>query len=233
MPIKYALYENTLTDNPDDHRAVVKHQTRRTMGDIIERMIRRGSTVTKAEALAVIEEYHAAIRDFIANGDRIATPMWQVSVGVKGVFRGDDDRYDPERHEIRIAASGGPELRALAEALTASKIEKDLPRPAVTHFHDFGSDTDNETLTPGGTAKIHGHRLKFDPDDLQQGAFFTDKGGTETRIQQYLYNKPSQLIVILPDGLSPGTYRLEVRHRPPDNNTDIRSGRLTEKLQVL
>ncbi|HEX6981903.1 MAG TPA: DNA-binding domain-containing protein [Balneolaceae bacterium] len=63
-----------LKNGENVYRAVVKDLRSFTQEDIIENMIRRGSTVTKADALACIEEYHASIEELMTRGT-IKTPF--------------------------------------------------------------------------------------------------------------------------------------------------------------
>jgi len=49
MPIRYALYENNLTTDPHDYAAVVQISGAADLEAVAQRMIERGSTVTKAD----------------------------------------------------------------------------------------------------------------------------------------------------------------------------------------
>lgn len=61
MSLKFALFENHLTSDPSDYMAVVQYLQSKEQEDVFDLMINRGSTVTKAEALSVFEEYFLAI----------------------------------------------------------------------------------------------------------------------------------------------------------------------------
>ena len=56
MAINYALFENHLTSDPDDYAAQVKITGSAGLEVIAQRMIDQGSTVTKPDILAVLEE---------------------------------------------------------------------------------------------------------------------------------------------------------------------------------
>ena len=123
MAIEYALYPNPLTDDPNDHRTVVQNQTSRNLEDIIERMISRGSTITRSDALSVIEEFEAAVASFISEGDRINTSLFNMGSSVSGNFAGSKDHFDPARHELRLNISAGRRLRILLEDMRPQKTE--------------------------------------------------------------------------------------------------------------
>jgi len=85
-------------------------------------------------------------------------------------------------------------------------------------------------LTPGGMAQVTGHRLKFDPADAAQGVYFVAEGGGETKVDVVGRNKPAHLMFIVPQGLAPGDYTLEVRATV--YSEDVRTGALDAVLTV-
>ncbi|HEY5750423.1 MAG TPA: DNA-binding domain-containing protein, partial [Chryseolinea sp.] len=72
--IKYSLFENRLTPDPDDQMAVVQPISTKSMEEVVDLMISRGSTVTKAEALSVMEELGIAMAQLLKDGHNVVTP---------------------------------------------------------------------------------------------------------------------------------------------------------------
>jgi hypothetical protein len=79
--------------------------------------------------------------------------------------------------------------------------------------------------------RLHGHRLKFDPDDPTQGIFFVHSDHSETPVEVVGENLPAKLIFTVP-ALPAGDYRLTVR-ATVNGTTEVRSGTLDETLTVL
>lgn len=231
MTIEYALYPNPLTDGPDDQRAIVQNQESRTTEDVIDEIISRGSTVTRAEALAVIEEYEAIIAKFIADGDRVNTDLMRVSCSISGVFEGTDDQFDSSRHQVNLNFSAGPRLQEATEDTVTEKVRGKQRRPRIRNVEDHGSGTNNSTLTPGDAINITGSMLKHDPNDKQQGVFLLAADGTEIKMDPAIYNKPKTLIVMVPADVPSGEYELEVRSIVRRTAT-IRRGRFDSSLRV-
>ncbi len=98
-------------------------------------------------------------------------------------------------------------------------------------FKDFASDTQNETVTPGGAAELRGSHLKVDTSDANQGVFFIAGDGTETKADTIMRNKPANLIFMVPDSLLSGDYDIEVRTIIRGHNS-ARSGRLDATVVV-
>lgn len=232
MSIKYSLIPNHLTADPEDHMAVVQDQESRTIDDIIEEIAGRGSTVTKADILSVVEEYQAVIAKFLANGDSINTPLFRTSASISGVFTDQTDSFDRSRHYVRLNVNPGSRIGEIAEELPVEKVAAVKVQPTLEIFKDFGSDTQNETLTPGGAAEIRGSHLKVDPEAADQGVFFIAADGTETKADMLMRNMPAHLMFMVPGGLVSGEYDVEVRAILRDT-TSIRTGRLDSVLVVL
>lgn len=229
MSIKYALYPNHLTDDPEDHLAIVQDQNSRSIEDIIDIMINRGSTVTKADALSVIEEYEAAIAEVLNNGDSVITPLMKVSASIQGVFEDEFDAFDPSRHYVRLNVHPGERISEIAGNATVERIQASRPEPHPQVFKDVITDTTNESITSGGVGELRGSRLKVDPSDTDQGVFIIASDGAETRADTYIRNKPANLIFMIPDSLTSGDYELEVRATINDSDK-IRSGHLDATL---
>jgi hypothetical protein len=54
MPIKYYLQPNPITPDPNDQSARVLPNASLSLNDIISKMMKRGTTVTEADARAVL-----------------------------------------------------------------------------------------------------------------------------------------------------------------------------------
>jgi hypothetical protein len=176
-------------------------------------MIGKGSTVTKAEALSVIEEFSYAVVDSIAKGNNVNTELFKIYPSISGVFDSQSDSFDKKRHAIRLNLTAGSRLSEALDSIELRKVEIAPAQPVLQQFTDLKTNTVNETFTPGQIASIRGSLLKFDDADENQGIFFMAQDGSETKVSQVVKNKPSELLFFAPEGLS-GTYSLEVRVIP-------------------
>lgn len=231
MAISYALYPNHLTSDPDDHMALVQNQVSHSIEDIIEIMMRRGTTVTKADALSVIEEYEATVEQILSDGGSVNTSLMRINASISGVFDDEFDQFDRSRHYVRLNVNPGSRISQIANNVDVKKVEADRPQPKPKAFEDIATETRNESLTPGSVGQIKGSLLKVDPNENDQGVFFIASDGTETRVDTYIRNKPANLIIIIPDTLLSGEYRVEVRAKLQNRN-DIRTGQLNNALIV-
>ncbi len=196
-------------------------------------MVSRRATVTKAEAVSVLEEYGYAIKRLLENGGgSLKTSLFNITLSIVEVFTNDEDSFDPARHQVKIRMTPGSRLRDLEKRIKATKITAEKPRPVLLYFFDNTADSSNEVITPGGAATIRGTLLKFDESNAQEGVFFVKNDNTVTKVtSKLLRNKPGELIFMIPAGLSGGTYRVEVRTHL-SNTKELRISALPYDLTI-
>jgi len=229
MTINYALFENHLTSDPDDYAAKVQTNGTADLEAVAQRMIDQGSTTTKADILAVLEDTIKACEGYLLDGFRVDFGgMCRLSPSVSGVFDGAIDTFDPSRHRVDVSATVGKRIRkTVREQASVAKVESVLPSPSPLEYVDLASGETNNTITGGTIGTLNGHRLKFDPDGIGEGLFLIDEVGAEYKIEAVQKNKPAQLVFLVPATPPAGSQcRIEVRARMGDASSDRRAGRL-------
>ena len=239
MSIKYALYRNNVTSDPDDYAASVEVAGSLDLDGLADRMIAQGSTTTRADILAVLEDAIAACELAMQDGFRVNFGgLIELFPRVKGVFTGPTDAFDPARHTLDVGANPGVRVRkTVREQAVVEKVEAVKPAPNPIEYRDVNSDTTNDTVTVGGIGQLSGSRLKYDDTAADEGVYFVATAGGETKVDTVQKNKPSQVVFLVPATLVPGTYHVEVRARmgtPPagPDNRELRIGRLDATLTV-
>ena len=236
MPIKYALFESHITADPDDYMAMVEISGSADSDDLVQDIIDQGSTVNKPDILAVTAALKLACQRRVEQGQRVNYfGMVEFFPRIKGVFTGPMDSFDEARHRIDIGANPGSELReAVRGGATVQKVEALKPSPNPIEYRDMGSDTSNDTVTINNIGQLSGSRLKFDPNEADEGLYFVADAGGETKVPTVQKNKPAQLVFLVPN-LTAGTYHLEVRARMGSGTSarELRIGRLDSVLTVL
>lgn len=233
MPIHYALFENNVTSDPDDYAAIVQAVDSADLEVLIARMIERGSTTTRADILAVMEDAIGACESMLLDGMRVNFGgLVELFPRMRGIFTGATDAFDPARHSVDVGANPGIRVRqTVRDQATVTKDEAIKPSPNPLEYRDVGSDTTNDQVTPGNIGQLSGSRLKYDAAQADEGIYFLPTGGGgETKVATVQKNKPAQLVFLVP-ALMPGTYYLEVRARV-GGGTQLRSGRLDTTLTV-
>ena len=234
MPIHYALFENNLTSDPSDFAAIVQTVASADLDAVVERMVERGSTTTRADILAVLEDAIGTCESMLLDGMRVNFGgLIELFPRVRGVFTGVTDTFDPARHSLDVGANPGIRVRTtVRDKASVVKDEAVKPAPNPIEYRDVGSDTTNDQLTPGNIGQLSGSRLKYDEAAADEGVYFVaTPGGGDTKVTTLQRNKPAQVVFLVPAGLAPGNYNVEVRARIV-GGTQLRTGRLDAVLTV-
>src|SRR5690606_33400368 len=94
--------------------------------------------------------------------------------------------------------------------------------PVFLEFLDETLGLADSEITPGGMGIITGTRLAFNKDDVEEGLFFIDSTGAETKVQNFGRAKPSEIIFTIPSTLSTGDYTVELRSKA--KTKELRTG---------
>ncbi len=226
--LSYYLLDNPVTEDPTDFRAQVVTKGSKTDGDLIDFMVARGSTVTKAEAQANIQEYIDAALFFLKEGYTINSHLLRAAFSISGVFTSEEDSFDTSRHQVNINLQLGSSLRKLPEQMKTTKVEGKPAMPLPKTLLDITTNSQNDRLTPGGTVKVTGKRMKVDPEVPTQGVYLIN-GNKTVKVDTFVTNRPSELVMVLPKTLGQGSYTLEVRGSV---NGAERQGQLPATLTV-
>ena len=209
--LKYCLRENLLTPAPDDYMAQAADVRSYTLDEIIDLMMDKGTTITRADVAATLQVYGEVCASLIKDGSALNTPLFNTALTIAGVFNGANDAFDKKRHTVNLNITAGTLLRDAVTKVKCEKTEAAGTDPYITEVADIVSGKTNEVLTKGGIVQITGSRLKFDAKDASQGIFFVPETGNPVRASVIAENKPARLMAIIPADLAAGTYYIEVR----------------------
>lgn len=234
--LKYSLRENLLTADPDDCMAQVQDVRSYSQDEIIDLMMRRGTTLTRADVAAVLQVYTEVVGELTADGSAVNTPLFNTSFSVSGVFTSMSDSFDKARHTVSVNINAGTALREAVKSVKTEKTESANTDPYITETTDVVSGAMNSVLTAGGILRLVGSRLKFDAADAGQGVFLVpESGGEAVRCGVVAENKPARVMVMIPADIAGGTYYAEVRTKIVEGNKSGKSlkvGRLGKVLSV-
>ena len=210
MPLRFFLIENQLTADPNDYLAVTTDMQVMEDDQIIENMISRGSTVTKAEAYAVIEEYGQALFDLLKKGYAIRTNIISIYPAVSGVFNSSNEGFSKNKHAIKLNVRAGKRLTDVIPSIAVERVEGTTAKPVMVSITDLNTGISTDTLTHGQIVSIRGSLLKLSelPD---AGIYLINSAGQAIKMENVVKNKPTELLFFIPESLPIGTYSLEIR----------------------
>lgn len=189
-----------------------------------------GTTVTYSDTLAVFNTLLDGVRHYLLDGHPVNLDIFNVKVGIKGIFNDRVDSFDKSRHKVRLLISGGKEIKKYVERdMKLIKTFRPDPQPMISQIWDYKTKTTNLKLSISNGVGISGKDLNFDKSNNVEGLFLID-GGTEIKISNDdIYRLTSLgLMFLVPATVPPGTYTLEIRK---NYGTELRKG-IVENLTV-
>jgi hypothetical protein len=211
MALRYGLTENQLTSDPNDYMAVTTDNQTVGIEELIDHMISRGSTVTKAEALGVYEELGQAVVSFLKSGANISTDLFSIYPTISGVFNSSTEAFNANKHAINLKMRAGSRLKEINKSIALERVDVGTYKSVIQVVTDLKTGAINDTVTIGQIISVKGSLLKISDDQPQAGIFVIGEGTPESRITQIVKNKPSELIFFLPSDIMPGACTIEIR----------------------
>ncbi|MBN2807576.1 MAG: DUF4469 domain-containing protein [Prolixibacteraceae bacterium] len=208
--LKYSLLKSPLKNAPDSWLAKPILESSCTFDDIVNNMLKRGTSLTQTDIMAVIDLFFTECETQIANGRPLNLPFFNGMPVVGGTFNGPDDTFDPSRHVIRYKLSPGKRLRKTIGQIKPEKLAFYEQVPVLSQFLDVNSQSFNSVITSKGIGELSGSKLQIDTTDPLQGIYFIHSNGLETQVTVVAQNHPTKLIFQIPE-LIDGAYRVEVR----------------------
>lgn len=210
--IKYVLVENSFTKNENKFVALISDSQTKTMDDIIDHMVSEGTGMTRPQTLAYFEKLKEVIRFYLEQGYSVNTPLVRFRPSIRGAFRDESDRFDPERHKLVMRAIAGSYIKEAETVVKPVYAKTDYHIPHPISLIDVATDRPATTIMTGSIGKLKGDYLSFEPTDDQQGIFLVpnDKTQQVLRISTYSFITNIEIHFLLPASLH-GSYSLEVR----------------------
>ena len=231
MALSYTLHPYKLKEDSNDYRALIKNRRVYSLNRVIKEMGNRRSVLSDIEMEGIICQFFDAVEYILKDGGTVSTPLFTARCSIAGTFTGPEDSFYRNRHQVKINLKPGSRLKELAGEIKTQKVHSRLPSPTVDMFTDMNSGSVNSQLTPGGAAILKGKLMKYEQDDQQQGIFLVNSMKKNFKVETVYKNTFSQIMMMIPAGLQPGEYRLQVRSSL--NTKTVRIGELSQVLVVL
>jgi hypothetical protein len=211
--IKATLYDNPLTDDPNDLIARVIAERSLGVGQVCESAVSRGGADIPAASMEhAVFLFLKEMAYLLCDGFSINTGYFTVTVLIKGVFNSPNELFDPTKHSIVFQFNQGDTLRKELPSIEVQILGVTEGGTSIAQVIDVKTGSVNDLLTPERNLKISGNRIKLAGDHPSVGARFVNtESGIITAIDpsDIVVNNPSELIVVNPL-LAPGNYRLEI-----------------------
>ncbi|MDR1680346.1 MAG: DUF4469 domain-containing protein [Prevotellaceae bacterium] len=211
--IKAKLYNNPLTDNPND--MVIRPDSERSLSvrEICETAVARGHADISAPAIEHATDIFLGEMGYqLCDGFTINTGWFTAAPQIRGVVEDPNEHFDPAKHTLIFEFHQGALLRKEMENVTVEIIGVADVDATIGQVIDVKTGSVNDLLTPNRNLKISGHKLKIVGTNVANGIYFVNSTtAVRTRVDpsDIVINNPSELIIVIP-ALAAGVYHLEV-----------------------
>jgi hypothetical protein len=212
------LFNNPLTEDPDDFVARVSSDRSLSVRDICQSAAERGGADISASAMEhAVTLFHREMRYLLCDGFSVNTGTYMAAPHIRGVFTNPNDTFDPKRHTLLFELQQGIDLRAELDNVEIEVKGVAAVVARIAEVFDVGTGTTNEKLTVGNNLRVRGREIKVMGDDLhpEVGVYFVsqDKDTFGARFlvdpSMIAVNNPSEIIFVNP-AFDVTTMKLEV-----------------------
>ena len=212
--IKAYLYDNLLTDNPNDFSARVSSERSLSIGDICKSAVTRGGAdISEASMKHAVELFLKEMGYRLCDGFSVNTGWFMASPSIRGVFDSPTEKFNPEKHSVLFQFNQGELLRNELSTVTVDILGVAESGAFIAQVTDVKSGTVNDLLTPNRNLKISGSKLKVTGEAPHEtGVYFVDQATqVRTKVDEsdMVTNNPGEVIVVIP-ALAAGSYQVEI-----------------------
>jgi len=210
--IRAELYDNLLTEDPNDFAARVVADKPLTSKDVCNYATQRGGADISAKAMEhAVDLYLSEMAYLLCNGFTVNTGVFNVRPKIKGVFNKATEQFNPEKHKISFDFNQGLRLRKELANVSVEITGVSKVTFFIDEVTDIESESVNDLLTPNRNLRISGSKIRIDGENEANGVYFVNQETNErVKVSSKIpLNKPSELMVVIP-ALAAGSYKLEL-----------------------
>ena len=168
------------------------------------------NAVTLKASLEILKEI---AKEQIANGASVSFGLGYFGLEVKGVFIGDNPRWDSKQHNLSVRVTPAADLRQTIRNVSVDVRGMANVGVIVNSLTDVVSGEVNTRLTPGGGVNLTGNKIKIAGDNPANGISLINQATeavTTIPATAILINDPSKITFIVPLDLPVGDYKLRI-----------------------
>lgn len=211
--IRAYLYDNALTENPNDFIARVASERSLTVRDISQAATTRGGADLSAEEMEyTVNLWLKEMAYQLCDGFSINTGYFTANALIKGVFDNSNEKFNSNKHTLLFDFVQGSLLRKELESVEVDIIGLADSSLAISQVLDVRTGSVNDLLTPERNLKINGQKLKLVGNRDEVGVYFINQDSQErykVETLDIVINTPAELVIVIPS-LPSGQYKVAV-----------------------
>nr|WP_319397274.1 DNA-binding domain-containing protein [uncultured Carboxylicivirga sp.] len=208
--IKLWLYDNPLTENPNDYSAKVSSAGSLNLDDVVDGIIANRSEYQPETIRSIGTLIFNEIGDKLKDGYNINTPLFSASLAVSGVFNSKTASFSGSNHKLKINLRTHGAFLAELQKLEVEVLGVADVGGVIGKVIDSQTAEEDSTITPNDVIQIEGTKIKVEGEADTVGAFLVNQtNSVRVKMDRIVSNNPSELLVLLP-ALDTGDYQLQI-----------------------
>jgi hypothetical protein len=207
------LYDLTITERKDDRFGRVVTNNSLGIIDLVKKAVAHRTDLNPTTLQASFDILKEEALDSISSGASVNFGLAYFSIGVNGIFIGDNAKWDSSINSLSVRATPTAELREAVKTAPVDVRGMAEVGTVINSLTDVSSGEVNSRLTPGGGVNLVGSKIKIAGDKEGVGISLinqTTKEATLIPVKSILTNDPSKVTFIVPATLTTGDYKISI-----------------------
>lgn len=230
------LHDWPVSKRKDDSIGRVVKTNTIGVDDLVRIVVERRTDLNAATVNAAFNLMKEVAIELIANGASVDFGIGHFQLNVKGVFVGDNAKWDKEQNSLSLKTLPSLELKAAMQNCDITILGKANSSTMINTLTDLSTGLVNQCLTPGGPVNISGTHLKIAGDQSGVGLrLFNLQTNEEVEVPYYsiIENVPKSIKFVVPVSLEAGNYQVVIVTQATSNRTFLKAPRKYTFNQVL
>ena len=220
--VQIYAYQNSLKTGEGKDKYCFRSVVDQTMDNeqLVKEIISYNSTITDADARAVLSVLNDRVRHFVNLGYKVELPFGYVYNKANGTVAKLNDGFIPGKGNHRITTvfkfkeDASSEMTKDASYKLAGSGYVQFPSiKEISSILPNGTESENLDFSAGAMLRIKGKNVSFDAEDEIQGVFLVSSDTTETRISNYNRIGTNVLEAYIPS-VAAGSYEIKLVTKP-------------------
>lgn len=169
--------------------------------EFIDRMLEYGSSITKADVLAVITVFEETVRRICLEGNKINLDNFiQFTPAIAGIFESNNGKYDKTINYTRVTAQVSKVFnKKFNEDAKVEKTVKDEVAPEIHSVKNINTSAINKDYSVRNIISVKGRNLKILNKDNEYLRFYNEKNRDHfNKILKFQRNTDKELVFLMP-----------------------------------
>ena len=189
--------------------------------ELIKEIISYNSTITEADARAVLSVLNDRVKHFVNLGYNVELPFAYIHLKANGTVAKLNDGFTPGTgdHRFEVTCTFKEDAAKEMENSVSYRVAgigwAILPKiTELASINAMGKESEVLSFLSKDILRIKGCNLSFNASDKSQGVFFIDQMGNETHASRYNNIGTAITDVFIPKELAAGSYKVKIVTSP-------------------